>query len=359
MIDLIKESAVPANVMRSAARGALSLPHSEMVEILVYLAGHHLFGEQAQLALAGYDEKSMHAIAVDPQTPVEVLQYLAAPENVRPMLLADLLENPALPTTALLQLALAPSSGILSIMASSPRVRADIAIAKTLYSNDALPDNDAAQLKSLFGDEIEAARPEGDVLDIETEISRYVTKHAREIATAEAADFELSDESDDEKAELKIHRARPRPAWDDNRLSPLQKIARLGVAGRIQLAMKGTKEERAILIRDGSKVVSAAVLESPRITDQEVEAFAGLKNVSEGVLRGIAGKRKFIKLYPVMRALAFNPRTPLDVALPILKSLLLQDLRYLSMNKNVADTLRKLAFKLFKQRSNAQKKATE
>lgn len=359
MIDLIKESAVPANVMRSAARGALSLPPGEMVEILVYLAGHHLFGEQAQLSLAGYDEKSMHAIAVDPQTPVPVLEYLAAAENVRPALLPDLLQNPSLPQMALLQLAMCQSSNVLAIMAASPRTKSDLALARTLYANDALPRNSASELKAIFGEEVETLKQSGDVLNIEDEIQKYVTKHAREIAASEAQEFALSDESDDEKQELQIHRVRPRPVWDEKKLSPLQKIARLGVGGRIQLAMKGNKEERAILIRDGSKIVSAAVLESPKITDQEVETFAALKNVNESVLRAIASKRKFMKLYPVMRALTFNPRTPLDVALPLLKSMLIQDLRYLSMNKNVSDTLRKLAFKLFKQKSSSMKKAAE
>jgi hypothetical protein len=53
----------------------------------------------------------------------------------------------------------------------------------------------------------------------------------------------------------------------------------------------------------------------------------------------------------VVRALAVNPRCPLDVGLPMLKSLLVQDLRNLSMNKNVSDTLRKVAFKLYKEKA--------
>jgi hypothetical protein len=119
--------------------------------------------------------------------------------------------------------------------------------------------------------------------------------------------------------------------------------------------MKGNREERYILIRDGCKVVSSAVLECPKLTDQEVETFAAMKNVQESVLRGIAGKRKFLKLYPVIRSLASNPRCPLDVALPMLKNLLIQDLRNLSMNKNVSDTLRKVAFKMFKEKSGPKK----
>jgi hypothetical protein len=76
-----------------------------------------------------------------------------------------------------------------------------------------------------------------------------------------------------------------------------------------------------------------------------------MKNVQESVLRGIAGKRKFMKTYAVVRALANNPRCPLDVQLTLVKNLLNMDLRNLSMNKNVSDTVRKVALKLFKERT--------
>ena len=53
----------------------------------------------------------------------------------------------------------------------------------------------------------------------------------------------------------------------------MQKINRLDVKGRIQLALKGSKEERSILIRDGTKVVAFAVLEAPKLSDGEVLPF--------------------------------------------------------------------------------------
>jgi len=71
--------------------------------------------------------------------------------------------------------------------------------------------------------------------------------------------------------------------------------------------MKGTKEERSILVRDGTKVVALAVLDSPKITDSEVEKFASQRNVLESVLRGIPLKRRFMKHYGIVRNLVFNP----------------------------------------------------
>jgi len=144
---------------------------------------------------------------------------------------------------------------------------------------------------------------------------------------------------------------------DGKRDSVLQKIGKLDIKGRIQLAMKGTKEERSILVRDGTKIIALAVLDSPKITDGEVEKFAGQKNVLEAVLRAIPMKRRFAKNYAVVRALVFNPRTPLDVSLGLMKNLLVADLKNLSGNKEVAETVRKLALRMFRQKNEATKKS--
>jgi hypothetical protein len=153
----------------------------------------------------------------------------------------------------------------------------------------------------------------------------------------------------------------PQKKWilsaDEQRGSALQKIAKLDTKGRILLAIKGTKEERSLLIRDGTKIVALAVLESPKVTDSEVERFASQKNVLEAVLREISMKRRFVKQYPIIRNLVFNPRTPIDVSLGLLKNLLVQDLRNLSGNKEVTDTLRKLATKMFRQKLDVTKKS--
>jgi hypothetical protein len=143
---------------------------------------------------------------------------------------------------------------------------------------------------------------------------------------------------------------------DEKRGSVLQKISKLDIKGRIQLAMKGSKEERSILVRDGTKIVALAVLDSPKITDGEVEKFASQKNVLEAVLRAIPMKRRFAKNYAIVRNLVFNPRTPLDVALGLMKNLLVQDLRNLSGNKEVPETIRKLALRMFKQKMETAKK---
>ena len=140
------------------------------------------------------------------------------------------------------------------------------------------------------------------------------------------------------------------PGHEERRDSTLQKIAKLDIKGRITLAMRGSKEERSILVRDGTKLVALAVLESPKVSDGEVEGFAQQKNVLEAVLRAIPMKRRFAKNYSIMRNLVYNPRTPLDLSLGLMKNLLIHDLKNLSGNKEVSDTIRKLALRMFKQK---------
>jgi hypothetical protein len=174
--------------------------------------------------------------------------------------------------------------------------------------------------------------------------------------TAQAAATTASAGPSSGAATKKAPIKKPNVPPTEQRGSALQKISRLDIKGRIQLAMKGSKEERSLLIRDGTKIVALAVLESPKISDGEVERFASQKNVLEAVLRGIPMKRRFAKNYAIVRNLVFNPRTPLDLSLGLIKNLLVGDLRNLSTNKEISDTVRKLATKMFKQKAESNSK---
>ena len=135
----------------------------------------------------------------------------------------------------------------------------------------------------------------------------------------------------------------------------LQRLAKMTVAQRVQFAIKGGSEARRTLIRDSNKVVQRAVLQSPRLTDQDVEAFASMSTLTDEILRLIANNRKFRKNYVVVRNLLNNPKTPLDVSLHMLPIINFMDLKKLATNKNIPETLRTTAGKLQRQRSETQK----
>jgi hypothetical protein len=119
--------------------------------------------------------------------------------------------------------------------------------------------------------------------------------------------------------------------------------------------MKGGSEARRTLIRDNNKVVQRAVLQSPRLTDQEVEAFASMTNLTDEILRLIGKNRNFRKNYNVVRNLLNNGKAPLDCSLGLLPMLNPPDLKKLGMNKNIPETLRATAVKLMRQRNESKK----
>jgi hypothetical protein len=406
MIDLVRSSGLPSHRMQQAARGALTVPPAEMIEILVYLANHNkIFGQQAKMTLAGYDEAAAKEIAKDPATPREVLEYLIAAQNLRPALLPALLENPSVRVDAILELANAGTREIAQVIGESARVKASTPIQNALESNpnfkkiavassEVKPNQEASavvaqepavavmQTAVEVSGSVAVLELDGSVpasAEEEAAVQAYITQNEAEIAAEGEKPFQaiggLHEEHGNEEtapvatvtppaesapaaaapARAPVAHKKPAPA-DGKRDNTVQKINKLDVKGRIQLAMKGNKEERSILIRDGTKVVALAVLESGKITDSEVEKFATQKNVLEAVLRQIPMKRRFAKNYAVTRNLVFNPRTPLDVSLGLMKHLLIADLRNLSGNKEVSETVRKLGIKMFKQKTEASKK---
>jgi hypothetical protein len=417
MIDQIRASKLPSNMMQFAARGALQVPAAENIEILVYLAKYNkVFGELARMTLAGWDETACLAAVADPQTLQEVLNYFSSPDNLRPRLLPALLENPSIREAQIAKLARSALRDIVEIMLKSPRVRSSRAVVAALKSNPYLKREESAELDNLVGVTSpalvqaagtsspgpESAQSSDQVAPTQTSqesdngnspdatfgvedesVFAYFKEHADDIAAEGEKPFQaiggmvdmLLGES---HAEAEVHVeekpavessapasaatparapvAAPKPPAAPKRENTFQKINSLDVKGRIQLALKGNKEERSILIRDGTKVVSLAVLEAPKLSDGEVEKFASQKNVLEAVLRQIPLKRRFMKNYKVVRNLVANPRTPLDLGLGLMKNLLIQDLKNLSANKEVSETIRKLAMKMYKQKLDAANK---
>jgi hypothetical protein len=129
-------------------------------------------------------------------------------------------------------------------------------------------------------------------------------------------------------------------AESEEKQGAVQRLSAMTVSERVKAAMKGSKEERAILIRDPNKLVSVAVLSSPKISESEVENFAKLANVSDEVLRIIGNTRAWVKNYGVVSALARNPKTPVAIALNLVQRLNDRDLKMISTDRNAQEPLK-------------------
>jgi hypothetical protein len=387
ILELIKKNAVPVNVMRSASKGSLPLSADEMLEVLVYLTQNPLFGQDARMTLAQWDAPSAIGVLSKDTTVPEVLLYYCQEENRRPSLMPTLIENPAIPETLLMELAGNASREIVTLLLASPRVRASPGIVEALLGNEYVTPVEAKELRGEDSNAVNVPPPQAEEALDEFEVSpeaaaalqAFEQEHAAEIATAEEKPFEMTKDEEPapaasaepiaspESAEAAAEEAKPEDAAvavepaavldkldtsEQKRVTVLQKIGRLNVGQRIKLGFIGGREDRAILIRDTARLVQNAVLSSPKVTDAEVESFAGSKNLQENVFREIARQRRFIKLYPVVRNLANNPKCPLDLSLTLIKSLMVYDLKSLRHNKNVPDTIRKVAAKLYLEKAS-------
>jgi hypothetical protein len=362
MLELIRNNAVPAGVMRSAAKGALSVPAAEMLQILIHLTRSAVFGQEATLTLARWDHESALAVLSGTDAPPEVVEYFWDEKNRRPALMPTLIENQQVPEQRLIELAGGASRELVELMLASPRIRGAPTVLHALLGNPHLSEAEAQHLREEFA----AATAEPHDPETQAAHDTWSREHSAEIEAEEGTAFELV-AGPEETAET----AAPVPATAPSqpvatpvapqrksealssslKVSTIVRLARLNVAGRVKVAFLGNKEERSILIRDNARIVQNAVLSSPKLSEPEVETFAAAKNVSENVLREIARNRRFIKIYAVVRNLANNPRCPIDVSLTLVKNLLVSDLKSLQGNKNIPDTLRKVATKMYKEKS--------
>jgi hypothetical protein len=170
--------------------------------------------------------------------------------------------------------------------------------------------------------------------DVPLELRDFFVQRGVPLAAVPAPDdtVPLVEESDEEYG--------PESDSDAEQESIVQRLASMGVPQKVKAAMKGTREMRAILIRDPNKMVSLAVLSCPKVTETEIESFARMGSVSEDVLRTIGQTRACVKSYNVVLALVRNSKTPVAMSLTLLNRLNEADVRRLSIDRNVPEPLR-------------------
>ena len=287
----------------------MSLDPEERIELLAVLAADadELIAERAAGALLSQPESAFLAALARTDAAPQLFEFCAKYLIDRPGMAGALANNPNCPPELLAATVPHMTTAVLQgLMADLDRLSSTPALAAALATSPFLTAEQRLQLQELLQEESDPAALEEAVAAAEPDLVK--------------------------------------------RQSLLQRLAHMRVPERVQLALKGNREERMTLIRDPCKVVQRAVLQSPRITDREVEAFAAMANLNDEVLRLIAMSRKFMKNYTVLRNLMNNPKSPLDITLHLLPSLNEHDLKLLTTNKNVPETLRTSANRLQFQR---------
>jgi hypothetical protein len=289
--------------------GGVALPPEDRVEVLAILAADPdaPVAERALATLAGqavdYFLKALERADSDPL----LFRYCAEKLGARAGIADALAKNAGCPTAIVTKLAgHLTSSGIQTLLDNLERFSEDPALVAAVMDSPAASAEQKTLLEEMKKGAMSLAEIEEAVADLEPDAAKRETL--------------------------------------------MQRVSQMSVGQRLTLAMKGAKTERLMLIRDPNKLVQRAVLQSPKLTDSEVEAFAGMTNLSKEVLRAISSMRIFMKNYAVAKNLVNNPKTPLDVSLHLFPRLTATDLAKLTTNKNIPETLRSSAVKLHRKR---------
>ena len=187
------------------------------------------------------------------------------------------------------------------------------------------------------------------IAEIEKEAIAHANEHVR-VFGKEKVSREMVRETESEiKAAERAERAgpaaeKPEPEQveeaEQATESLLNQIQNMSVPQKVQMAIKGNREMRGILVRDSNKQVCSAVIKSPKITEAEIEFIANLRNVQAEVLRLITMNREWLKSYKIVHSLVKNPRTPIAQSMKLIHRVNKKDMAALLRDKNVPEALR-------------------
>ncbi|PYV40739.1 MAG: hypothetical protein DMG06_19335 [Acidobacteria bacterium] len=357
ILSQLKARQVPLGVRQSAARGVLPVGQEELLAILILLQDdpEPQVSQTARETLANeFSDELLKRIVESDSTPLEVLEFFGRPPLRSNQILESLIQNKATPDSTIASLAERVAAGLMEvILINLMRLLRSPFILESLERNPNSTPDIKRRLKEIREEFFEKRnnfipihRTKAE--DKALERAQAASAEEPEESTALVVYSEVIREGED-VTHLTLNSLADdgfgsfEEMGEEEKLSTIQKIARMTVAERVQTALKGNREERVILIRDANRIVASAVLESPKLTDTEVESIAVMKNVSEEVLRLVGTKREFAKSYTVIHSLVKNPRTPIGTSLTLLNRILTSDLRSLARNKNVPEVLRKTA----------------
>jgi hypothetical protein len=335
LVERFFRGGIPLDLRMLAAQGALPLTPTDLVELL-----HHLLGDpetQVRNAASGtlmaMSIETLLPIVKDRLTPPGVLQWVLTSRH-EAHLLEPVLQNPSTADEAIEERAPHLSMELAELVViNQVRLLRRISLLEAIEANPRLNNDQRRRLRELretfnIGATPAAAPPPVVERPVQAEPPPPPVEEQVEepppVSEQEAFFRYLTDEERQEA----------------QKLTTVQKVFRLNVAQKVILALKGTREERTVLVRDPNRIVSTAVLGSPRLTEAEVEIFAGMRNVSDEVLRIIGNHRDWTKRYNIALQLVKNPRTPLAISIGLVSRLNPRDMKSLAVDRNVPEVIR-------------------
>jgi hypothetical protein len=355
-VERVLAPGTPEAIRLGAARGALPIPPLDLAYIQVRLLADKspAVSGSARDSLQNLKGDGLLSLLRDPACDAEVLDHFARSGRLSGDPLAAAIAHPAITDATLETLASSADADTLALIVTNEiRLAAHPVLVTRLRSNPKLPGHLRHRLAELERDVIgqepigfETPSPVAPAPSGEAPPPVGPEAVAPEAPMPEDAAPPPLDPQEEQRYEEALRNT-----------DAYQRIMQLDVAQRNLLAMKGSAEERAILIRDTARTVAQAVLKNPRLSEGEITTFAGLRNVHEDILRALASNREWTKAYAVVHALVRNPKTPPGLSVQFLGRLGTRDLKIAMGDKNVPEIVRRNARNLFLARTQPAKKA--
>jgi len=391
VVSAIINGTAPQPARLAAARGRLPLPQNDLLEVLVALtkAADPEIASAAVETLSEETNENLTVVARAEETARPVLSYLATRANGSRELHEATVLNKNTPDEALAKLASTTTdTALLELIAlNQERLVRSPELIEAILGNQAKSseaERRATETRREFFEKERGARQIAQELRARGKIAAAEFFETADLTTAEggisiedawflAEHIEVTDADIDDAwmpaerydelvsetpAEMAAnvqrvieHERLETGEVSVERVSMIRRIMLMNTRDRMKLAMKGDREARSVLIRDANRVVSSAVINNPRITEQEIENIASMRTISDEVLRLISLNRAWARSYPIIHNLARNPRTPIPTVLNILPRIRTKDLQQLSINRNVSEAVRRQATRLAQARS--------
>lgn len=336
-----RRGGVARDLRLMAAQGLLPLKPEDLLELWTGLVrdADSAIRAAAEKSLTDFAAVELLPILKSRDTPVAVLAW-AVRKRAEPELREATLQNTSLPDDVIEQLApTLPQALAELVVINQTRLLRSTSLLVAIESNAGLSNDQKRRLRELretfrVGEQ-PAAAPAPAAVDEPAELAPDVEEIPEDetLITEDEYLVRTLSEEDRQKTE---------------KVSAVQKIYRSNTAEKLITALKGSREERSILIRDPNRLVATAVLGSPRITEAEIESISAMKGVSDEILRTIGNHREWTKRYSVLNNLVRNPRTPVGIALSMVPRLNPRDIKGIAVDRNVPEPVRKQAQKFVK-----------
>jgi hypothetical protein len=123
-------------------------------------------------------------------------------------------------------------------------------------------------------------------------------------------------------------------------------IMKMSVSEKIKLATVGNREARNLLIKESNRIILSAVINSPKLTEDDALMYASNRSLSDEVIKLITLKKQFLQNYKIKLALVTNPKTPQTISIKLLNYVMEKDLRNLAKDKNVNPLISRQAIRV-------------